>query len=85
MINLRENHEEFMKNNKLIVKSQQTFRSEYINAFNKEVHKIVLSANDDKRMQSINSIERYAYVTNNEIIHRKEDIKCNNIIKQYEK
>ena len=33
---------------------------------------IALSANDDKRMQSIDSIEAYAYITNEEIIHRKQ-------------
>ena len=33
---------------------------------------IALSANDDKRMQSIDSIETYAYITNEEIIHRKQ-------------
>ena len=33
---------------------------------------IALSANDDKRMQSVDSIEAYAYITNEEIIHRKQ-------------
>ena len=33
---------------------------------------IALSANDDKRMPSIDSIEAYAYITNEEIIHRKQ-------------
>ena len=35
-----------------------------------------------KRIQSIDSIETYAYGTNKEIIHRKEEMKYNNIIKQ---
>ena len=41
----RENHKEFIKINKLILKSQQRFRS--------KKQKIVFSANDDKRIQSV--------------------------------
>ena len=44
-----------------------------------------MSDNDDKRIQPIDSIETYAYGTKKEIIHRKEEMKCNNIIKQYKK
>ena len=51
MDSLRENHKEFIKNNKLILKSQQRFRSEKHNAFAEEVSNIVLSANDDKRIE----------------------------------
>ena len=34
-------------------------------------------------MQSINSIEKYAYGMNKDLVCKKEEIKCNNIIKQY--
>ena len=34
-------------------------------------------------MQSIDSIERYAYGTTKDLKSEKEQIKCNNIIKQY--
>ena len=44
---------------------------------------IALSVKNDKRVQSIDSIETYAYGTNEEIIQKKEEIKCINIIKQY--
>ena len=54
------------------------------NVFIEVVNKIVLSANDDKRIQSNNSIETYIYGTNEELIHQKEEIKSNNIIKQQE-
>ena len=47
-----------------------------------EVYKIALSANDDKRIQSIDSIETYAYGTSKELIYKNEEIKLNNIIKQ---
>ena len=39
-----------------------------------------MSANDDKRIQSCNSIETYTYGTNKEILQKKEEIKCNNRI-----
>ena len=51
------------KNNKLILKSQQSFRSKKYNVFTKEVNQIALSANDDKRVQSVDTIETYAYGT----------------------
>ena len=54
------------KNNKLILKLQQRFRSEKHNAFKGEVNKIALNANNDQRMQSMDSIETYAYGTNEE-------------------
>ena len=38
-------------------KNQQRFKSEENNVFTKEINKIALSSNDDKRMQSIDSIE----------------------------
>ena len=40
-------------------------------------------SSDDKRMQSIGSIETYAYKTSKDQVSEKEEIKCNNIIKQY--
>ena len=47
----------FVKNNKIILKTQQRFKIERHNTFNEEINKIALSSNDDKRMQSINWIE----------------------------
>ena len=47
--------------------------------------KIALRSNDDKRMKSSDSIETYAYGTNNDLVSEKEAIKCSNIIKQYKK
>ena len=34
-------------------------------------------------MQSIDSIETYAYGTSKDLVREKEVIKCNNIIKQF--
>ena len=36
-------------------------------------------------MQSIDSIESYAYGTSTDLVSEKEEIKCNNTIKRYEK
>ena len=36
-------------------------------------------------MQSFDSIETYAYGTIKDLVSEKEEIKCNNIIKQYKK
>ena len=46
--------------NKLILKTQQRFKNEK-HVFTVEINKIALSSNDDKRMQSIYSIETYAH------------------------
>ena len=54
--------------------------------FTEKINKITLSLNDDKRMQSfdrIHLIETYAHRTNKDLVRKKEEIKCNNIIKQY--
>ena len=45
--------------NKSILKTQQRFKSEKHNIFTHEVNKIDLSSNNDKRTQSIYSIEKY--------------------------
>ena len=36
-------------------------------------------------MQSLDSIETYAYGTSKDLVRGKEEVKCNNIIKQYKK
>ena len=81
--NLKEDQIEFVKNNKLILKTQQRFKSERLNVFTEEINKIALNSNNDKRMWSIELIETYAYGTSKDLICKKENIKHNNIIKQY--
>ena len=56
-----------------------------VNVFTEEINKIALSSNDDKRMQSIDSIEAFADSTSNDLLwkKKKEELKCNNIIKQH--
>ena len=76
---------EFIKSNKSILKVQKRFKSERHNVFTEEINKIALSSNDDKRMQSVDSIETYAYGTSKDLVSEKEEIKCSNIIKRYKK
>ena len=45
----------------MLLKSKQRFKCERHNAFTEEINKIALIANDDKRIQSIDSIETYAH------------------------
>ena len=49
----KEDQIEFIKNNKVVLKTQQRFKIERHNIFTEEVNKIALSSYDDKRMQSI--------------------------------
>ena len=84
---LKMDNKEFIKSNKLILKTQRQFKSERhtkdIILFTEEIYKIALSSDGDKRMQSIDSIEPYAHRTNKDLVSEHEEIKCNNIINQY--
>ena len=50
-----------------------------------EISKIAVISNDDKRIQSIDLTKTYAHETSKDLVSEKEEIKCNNIIKQYKK
>ena len=62
-----------MRNNKSVLKTQQRFKSERQNVFTKEINKIALSSNEDKKMQSIDSIETYTYGTSKDLLSEKEE------------
>ena len=55
------------------------------NVFIEEINRIVLNSNDDKKKQSIDSTETYAYGTSKDLVSEKEEIEWNNIIKPYKK
>ena len=74
-----------IKKSKSILKTQQRLKIERHNVFTEEINKTALSSNDDKRMQSIDSIEAYAYGTIKDLISEKEEINSSNIIKQHKK
>ena len=51
-------------NNKTILRSQQVFRSDHYDAYTLEITKIVLSSNNDKRLQTFDKITTYPHRTN---------------------
>ena len=68
---IKKTHQIFMRNSKLILKTQQTFKSERRNVFTEQVNKIDLSSNDDKRMQSFDLTETYAYGRTQDLVSEK--------------
>ena len=59
-----ENYTDSLFNDKIILKSQQRFKSDHHKVYTEEVNKIALSSNDDKKLQTFNVIEIYPYGTN---------------------
>ena len=59
-----ENCKDSLFNNKIILKSQQRFKSDHHRVYTEEVNKIALSSNDDKRLQTFDGITTYPYGTN---------------------
>ena len=57
-------YEDCLFNNKIILKSQQIFKSDYHNVSIEQINKIALSGNDDKRLQTFDKITTYPYGTN---------------------
>ena len=57
---------EFIKNKRLILKTQQIFKSERHNVFTEEINKVAFSSDGHERMQSIDWIETYPYGMNKE-------------------
>ena len=58
------NYNVFLFNDKIILKSQQTFKSDHHKVYTEEVNKIALSSNDDKRLQTFDKVTTYPYWTN---------------------
>ena len=58
------NYKDCLFENKIILKSQQRFTIEARCVYTKEINKIVLSSNDDKRLRTLDQITIYPYGTN---------------------
>ena len=67
-----ENYKDSLFNDKIILKSQQRFRSDHHSVCTEEVNKIVLSSNDDKRIQTFDRITTYPYGINEMLIKKQE-------------
>ena len=80
---LKKDDKKVYENNKLVIKTQQRFKSERHHVFTIEINKIAFISNVDKRMQSTESVETHAYGTKKDLVSKKEEIKCNSTIKRY--
>ena len=54
-----ENYEDSLFNDKIILQSEQRFKSDHRKVYTEEVNKITLSSNDDKRLQTFDKITTY--------------------------
>ena len=59
-----ENYIDCLLNDKIILKSQQRFKSYNHDAYTEEVNKTALSSDDDKRLQTFDRVTTYPYETN---------------------
>ena len=71
---LKEDQKGLIKNNNLLLKTQQRFRIEKHNVFTEEINKIASCSINDKRMQWIDSIETYAYGMNKNLVCKKKKL-----------
>ena len=58
------NYKDCLFNGKIVLKSQQRFKSDYRNVYTEQINKIALSNNDDKRLQTFDKTTTYPYGTN---------------------
>ena len=58
------NYKDCLFNNKITLKPQQRFQRDHHNVYTEQINKIVLSSNDDKRLQTFDKITTYPYGTN---------------------
>ena len=58
--------------NKVILESQQRFKSEAHSIYSERINRIVLSSNDDKKLQTFDGITAYPYGTNTFIVGKSE-------------
>ena len=59
-----ENYADCLFNDKIILKSQQIFKSDCHNVCTEQINKIALSSNDDKRLKTFDKTTTYLYGTN---------------------
>ena len=58
------NYKDCLFNNKIILKSQQVFRSDHHDVYTVGIKKFALSSNDDKKLQTFDRITTYPHGTN---------------------
>ena len=58
-----ENYKDSLFSNKIILKSQQRFKSDHHRIYTEEVNKVAQRSNDDKRIQTFDKITTHPYGT----------------------
>ena len=58
------NYKDCLLNDKVILKLQQRFKSNYNEVYTQKINKIALCNNDDRRLQTHDKITTYPYGTN---------------------
>ena len=59
-----ENYKDCLFKDKIILKLQQRFKSDYHEVYTGEISKIALSSNDDKRLETFDKVTTYPYGSN---------------------
>ena len=59
-----EDYTDCLFSEKIILKSQQRFKSDHHNVYTEEINKIALSSNNDKRLPSLDGATTYPQETN---------------------
>ena len=54
---------DYLFNDKIILKSQQRFKSDHHNAYTEQINKIALISNDDKRLQAFDKILNLVFMS----------------------
>ena len=78
-----ENYTDCLFDDKIILKSQQRFKSNHHKVYTEEVNKIALSSNDDKRLQTFNVIQTYPSETNAFKVCRSEMMVLKDLFVKY--
>ena len=58
-----DDHKDCQSNDKIILKSQQRFKSDHHNAYTEQINKIALISNDDKRLQAFDKILNLVFMS----------------------
>ena len=70
-----ENYKDCFFNDKIVLKSQESFKSYNHDVYTEEINKIALSSNDDKRLQTSDRIKTNAFtICGNEMLMVKRFI-----------
>ena len=56
-------YKDCLLNDKVVLKSQEKFKSERHDVYTEKFNKIALSSNDDKRLQTFDRVTTYSYGT----------------------